>query len=181
MSIVTKKGDLGETFLFSGEKISKSDPRVEAYGTADELGAVLGLARSMIEDKSLSDEVRNLQISLSSLCAELATSNPDNSKWVIRKSTGDVEKMDLRIAELESEIKLPKSFCVAGACKSSAAIEVARTVARRLERKVVALKTSGEKVNDECLTYLNRISDYRFLLARKAEVLEKVPFDTVEK
>ncbi len=183
MGIVTKRGDCGKTSLLSGEGVSKAEARVEAYGTIDELNSAVGLARSFIQEregsglKALSREIQELQLDLFRFASELASLDPSSQEWVEPTDEGHVERIDSRIAELEKSVKLPPSFIIPGACKESATLDVARTVARRLERRVVGLCASGEYANGAGLKYANRISDYLFLLARAVEKEIGITYD----
>ncbi len=180
MSIVTKKGDRRTTRLLSGEEVSKADVRLEAYGTIDELAAQLGLARTFIKDAALAKEIRHLQVGLFRLAAEFAAIDPDQHDWVEATAEEHVIAIEARIRKIEGQIQLPKSFLIPGTCTASAALEVARTVARRLERNAVRLAEEGAYQNPQGLIYINRISDYLFLLARAVEVQSGIPFDANE-
>ncbi len=177
MSIVTKTGDKGRTKLLSGEEVSKAEARLEVAGTVDELCAHLGLARSLVEDAGLAGEVRALAVDLFRVGAELASNSPEKQVWIERTEERHVAKIDSLIAALESGIELPRSFIVPGATAASAALDVARTVARRLERRVAALAEGGGYANPQGVIYLNRVSDYLFLLARAVERRAGIPFD----
>jgi cob(I)alamin adenosyltransferase len=177
MGIVTKQGDQGHTRLFSGEELSKADARVEAYGTLDELGSQLGFARSLIRDEEISRSIRALQLDLFRFATELATTDPAAHDWVEPTEIAHLERLDVAIRSIEGILHLPASFIVPGACEASAAVDVARTIARRFERRLVALAESGVYTNPAGLTYANRISDYLFLLARSVERSMGISFD----
>jgi cob(I)alamin adenosyltransferase len=170
MKIYTKTGDRGETGLFGGGRVSKSHPRVEAYGDIDELNAAIGLARS-IEMMPRIDEVRApVQRDLFSLGALLATPNHDKVKQQLEKARID----DTRVAELEraiddgeTELEPLTAFILPGGTPKSAALHVARTVCRRAERKVISLGSEVD-VPPIVVKYLNRLSDLLFVLARVA-------------
>lgn len=184
MSIVTKKGDRMETTLLSGETVEKSSLRVEAYGTVDELNSHLGLVRANVggmegeNTPTLAREIRELQMELFRFASELACKDPGGQEWVEPTGEGHVELIEGRIAALEAEVKLPPSFIIPGACRASAMMDVARAVARRLERRVVKLAGEGEYDNQHGLVFANRLSDYLFMLARAIEHFTDVPFDT---
>lgn len=169
MSIVTKKGDGGTTKLFSGETVSKSDPLLDVVGTIDELIASLGLARSLSAQKELSSEIRSLEIDLMKLAAGLSKRSAE-----VDVAVSTIEE---RISDLERETRLPRSFLVPGTTPCASAIELSRTVARRLERIIVAAKEAKICESTAACIYMNRLSDYLFLLARHAEKLAGVPFD----
>lgn len=177
MGIVTKRGDKGRTRLLSGEEVSKAERRLEVFGTVDELCSHLGLARSLITDAGLATEVRELTVDLFRIGAELASNAPEKQKWLEPTEARHVEWIDKRIAAIEPTFRLPLSFIVPGATQGSAALDVARTVARRLERCVAALADAGNYANPYGVIYLNRLSDYLFLLARAVEKKMDVPFD----
>ena len=170
MSIVTKTGDKGETFLMYGRRVSKTDPRVEAYGSVDELNAAFGLARALAQDAFVSGQILAAQKDLIVLMGELATVAEDRSRFlkdgfklIVPEMT---ERIGAAIDELEKDKNLyPKDWVIPGGNAASAAIDLARTAARRAERQVVALKD----VNPEIVRYLNRLSDLCWLLARYAE------------
>jgi cob(I)alamin adenosyltransferase len=169
MSIVTKQGDRGKTKLFTGEEVSKDDVRMEAIGTLDELVSSLGFARSIIDDGAIATSIENLQNSLFRVGGELACTDP--STFGIEPTTGKhVEEIEGLIVDLEARVGMPKSFIVPGENKQSAALDVARTVARRLERRVVKASNGGIVVDSNTFVYLNRVSDYIFLLGREVEV-----------
>lgn len=175
MSIVTKKGDAGCTFLLSGEKVEKDASRIEAFGTVDELNSFLGMARSLVDlmegagFQKISREMQELQVELFQLGAELACASHVPQGLVEPVDAERVTAIEARIAALEREVKLPPTFVIPGGTPASAMMDVARTVARRLERRVVALSRAGEYANREGLVYLNRLSDYLFMLARAVE------------
>lgn len=168
MGIVTKKGDKGTTLTLGGEIISKADPSLGAVGTLDELTSALGLARSMCRHETLAQAIYKLQEDLTRIGAELSCG--DNMPSAIEPtSTKQIQELEINITNLESQIKLPASLVIPGSNTSSASLDLARAIARRLEREVVALKKIN---NQKLIVYLNRLSDYLFLLARQAERLE---------
>lgn len=186
MSIVTKTGDKGKTRLLSGEEIAKSDPRIEAMGVIDELNSHIGLARAMTGKLGprcggIAGELEKLQLDLARLTSEIACTDPGSHKWVKPASAADVDEIEKKIQALEKEIELPRSFIMPGACEASAALDIARSVARRLERHVAALAQDGSCRNEQALIYLNRLSDYLFMLARNIERCAGIAFCTGEK
>ena len=167
----SKKGDRGETSLLYGVRTAKCDPRCEAYGTIDEAVSALGLARNFCQPE-VRDIVYSLQEDLFIVGAELATPlerYPDlaTKGKVVKLET--VQRLEDLIDDFEAKVDMPREFIIPGACVSSAALDVARTVIRRAERKAVALKEAGQLVNEEVLKYLNRLSDLVFTLARYQE------------
>jgi cob(I)alamin adenosyltransferase len=168
--IYTKTGDDGTTGLLYGGRVPKDDPATDAYGTTDEAVAVLGLARSLCDDPVLAADLLALQRELFVVGADLAT-NPSSRKKLTPEVSLVTEKMvkrlEARIDALVAERPLPEVFIVPGANPASAALDVARSVIRRAERQVVALKRDPlREVNPEVRRYLNRLSDLVFVLAR---------------
>lgn len=170
MKIYTKTGDKGETGLFGGGRVSKSHPRVDAYGDIDELNAVLGLARSIEMMPRIDEVLVPVQRDLFSIGALLATPNRDKVRQQLEKARID----DARVAELEraiddgeAELEPLTAFILPGGTPKSAALHVARTVCRRAERKVISLGSEVD-VPPIVVRYLNRLSDLLFVLARVA-------------
>jgi cob(I)alamin adenosyltransferase len=163
-----KKGDGGRTSLLYGVRVSKSDSRCEAYGTIDEAVSLLGLARNFCQPK-VRDILCSLQQDLFTLGAEIAAPQERYTDLVAKGKVVKpemVQKLEALIDDFEAKVDMPHSFIIPGACASSAALDVARTVVRRAERRAVALKESGQLANEELLKYLNRLADLIFTLAR---------------
>src|SRR5438270_3739026 len=174
MSIVTKTGDQGETSLMYGRRVPKNDPRVEAYGSVDELTAALGLARAASDDKFVTEQILAVQKDLINVMGELSTLPEDRQRYVKDGFQLTDAKMVNRvggaIVDLEKDKSLyPKDWVIPGATAASAALDLARTICRRAERKVATLKDP----NVEILRYLNRLSDLCWILARVIEALAK--------
>jgi cob(I)alamin adenosyltransferase len=169
--IYTKTGDDGTTGLLFGGRISKADAATEAYGTIDEAVAAIGLARALSEDADLCDELLTIQRELFVVGADLAT-NPDErdrlEPGVSLVTEEMVERLESSIDEHVRAHPLPNAFVVPGANPGSAALDVARAIVRRSERRVVEWRSAGGEVNDAVLRYLNRLSDVLFVLARIA-------------
>lgn len=168
-SIVTKRGDGGETDLLYGGRVSKTDPRTEAGGALDEAVSALGLARALSGEPLVRTVVDELQRALFTLGAELATDAESHEKLAQHFKAVSAEMtqaLEAHIGALEREVDLPPSFIVPGASPASAALDVARSVLRRAERRAVALLERGMLANPEVLRYLNRASDLVFMLAR---------------
>jgi cob(I)alamin adenosyltransferase len=170
MSIVTKTGDAGETSLMYNRRVSKSDPRVNAYGAVDELNAALGLARALSEDSFVREQILAAQKDLIVVMGELATAPADLERYVKDRfkltSTEMVDRVGEVIVELEKDKSLyPKDWVIPGGTASSAGLDLARTTARHAERCVASLQDS----TGEILRYLNRLSDLCWILARYAE------------
>jgi cob(I)alamin adenosyltransferase len=171
MKIYTRKGDEGETSLLYGIRTSKDDLRCEAYGTIDEAVSLLGLAKNFCRPE-VSDIISSLQRELFAIGTELATPREHYAKLEAKGMTAGpnmVRRLEDLIDHYESMIAMPQEFVVPGACVSSATIDVARTVIRRAERRVVGLGKKGNFVGGELLRYLNRLSDLLFVLARYEE------------
>ena len=174
MSIVTKTGDNGETSLMYGRRLSKADPRVDAYGCIDELTAVLGLVRSISTDKFLSDEIFAAQKDLIVVMGELATAPGDRERYVKDgfhvTTTEMVDRITAVISDLEKDKSLyPKDWVIPGGTAVSTALDFARVTCRRAERHIAAFSAGEEDFNREILRYLNRLSDLCWVLARFAE------------
>jgi cob(I)alamin adenosyltransferase len=174
MSIVTKTGDKGETSLMYGHRVSKRDPRVDAYGCVDELTASLGLARSVSTDKFVSDEILAVQKDLIVVMGELATAPSDRGRYVKDgfhiTTSAMVDRITAVINELEKDKSLyPKDWVIPGENRVSATLDFARTTCRRAERHIAVFSTSDAEFNAEILRYLNRLSDLCWVLARYAE------------
>ena len=164
MKIYTKKGDSGETSLFGGERVSKSTERIEAYGNVDELNSLVGLTASYELSEKGTKYLRKVQEQLFVLGADLAT--PPSSKTRIdRISEEDITFLEDAIDELDQDLKPLKNFVLPGGSQPGATLHVARTVCRRAERATVACQEVDE-VSDECLKFLNRLSDFLFVIAR---------------
>ena len=168
-SIVTKRGDGGETDLLYGGRVSKTDPRTEAGGALDEAVSALGLARALSGEPLVRTVVDELQRALFTLGAELATDAESHEKLAQHFKAVSAEMtqaLEAHIGALDAEVELPPSFIVPGASPASAALDVARSVLRRAERRAVELQERSMLANREVLRYLNRASDLVFMLAR---------------
>jgi len=176
MKIYTKTGDKGETGLFGGERVSKNSPRIEAYGTIDELNAFIGLAVTEVKDKSVKELLLKIQNQLFTVGSDLATPDTEKNKKLSVERTPadyfiDAEKaIDFYNAKLDDL----KSFILPGGSKSAALLHVCRTIARRAERAVVALN-STVKIGDNILIFLNRLSDLFFVLSRYENAVTGTP------
>lgn len=167
MKIYTRGGDRGETGLFGGERVSKASPRIEAYGTVDELNSALGVAASQLgEDDGLRAIIERIQNELHIICADLAA--PDLSdEQIPRIGAGHVEELEKLCDKFDEELPELKRFILPGGSAAGAMLHWARTVTRRAERRVVRL-AGQEEINPEVVRYLNRLSDLLFLMARLA-------------
>jgi cob(I)alamin adenosyltransferase len=167
--IYTKAGDDGTTGLLYGGRVSKADPATEAYGTTDEAVAALGLARALSADPGLRKDLLAIQRELFVVGADLATNPEERGKLEpgVSLVTEDmVERLEKLIDELVTAHPLPNAFVVPGANPVSAALDVARSVVRRAERRVVEIGDADAEVNHAVMRYLNRLSDLLFVLAR---------------
>jgi len=173
MSIVTKTGDDGTTALMYGRRVAKSHPRVEAYGTVDELNAALGLVRATANENFIGENLLAIQKDLVGLMGELAVLPDDLPRYVkdgYPVVTPQVTaRLDALVREIEGQGVSFKGWAMPGATMNSAALDVARTVCRRAERCACALKEADEPLNSEIIIYLNRLSDLLWLFARGTE------------
>jgi cob(I)alamin adenosyltransferase len=173
MSIATKTGDSGTTGLMYNRRVSKCHPRVEAYGTVDELNAAIGMARATAEHDFVRDQLLAIQKDLVILMGELATSVDDLPRYVkdgySLVTSNLTTKLDLLIQEIEAQNITYKGWATPGTTVNSAALDLARTIGRRAERRACALHESGQLQNAEIIIYLNRLSDLLWLFARCVE------------
>jgi cob(I)alamin adenosyltransferase len=168
VKIYTRTGDSGETSLFGGQRVSKADPRVVAYGEVDELNAWLGNARSITADTQLGSMLEHLQRDLFAVGSRLADPAHRVAERVAKAAVGasDIERLEKWIDQLEAELPALRRFILAGGGATGAALHVARTVCRRAERSIVAL--GSDAVEPELIVYINRVSDLLFVMARAA-------------
>ena len=170
MKIYTKTGDAGDTGLFGGGRVPKDDPRVEAYGDVDELNAVLGMARAVELMPRIDEVLVPLQRDLFAIGALLATPDRDRMAQHLEKARIDerrVAELEQAIDDAESELEPLRAFVLPGGTPKAAALHVARTVCRRAERIMVALRDQpNETVTDASLKYVNRLSDFLFVAGR---------------
>lgn len=164
MKIYTKKGDSGDTSLFGGDRVSKSNERIEAYGTVDELNSFVGLAASYdLSDKG-TELLRKVQELLFALGADLATPSSAETR-IDRIQESDITFLENAIDELEEDLESLKNFILPGGSQAGATLHVARTICRRAERAAVACHKVDE-ISDTCIKFLNRLSDFFFVIAR---------------
>jgi cob(I)alamin adenosyltransferase len=176
MRIYTKTGDAGETGLFGGGRVSKADLRVEAYGSVDELNAQLGWAETLLRHLPLQEELRAIQSDLLVAGADLATPAGATSVAAARTrrvEPAQIERLEARIDQYDAETAPLAHFILPGGASGAAALHVCRGVCRRAERSVVRL-SHAEAVNPAVLVYLNRLSDFLFVLARWVNAREGV-------
>jgi cob(I)alamin adenosyltransferase len=164
MKIYTRTGDTGETSLFGGARVRKDDARIEAYGTIDELNSFLGVARACWPSSSLDGQFHLVQSDLFDIGAHLAS--PGTSRFA-GPDSARVAALEQSIDAMESELAPLKTFILPGGSLAAANLHVARTICRRAERLVVALRDEDEATKAS-ITYLNRLSDFLFVAARFA-------------
>lgn len=171
MKIYTKTGDKGETSLYGGTRVSKAAARVESYGTLDELNAFIGLAKSEISDEKVLSQLQKIQFDLFTVGSEAATPTDKmflangKSRLDLLISEEEITELELWMDDFDAELEPLKFFILPSGGKAAATIHVCRTVCRRAERSMVFLR-EAEEVRPELIKYLNRLSDYLFVLAR---------------
>ncbi|MGZ5211871.1 MAG: cob(I)yrinic acid a,c-diamide adenosyltransferase [Kaistella sp.] len=171
MKIYTKTGDKGETALYGGTRVSKASARVEAYGTIDELNSFIGFAKTEIKDETVSAQLKKIQFDLFTVGSESATPTDQltlangKSRLSLMISETEIEELEKWMDNFEEELQPLQYFILPGGGKAATALHICRTVCRRAERSLVFLNES-EKVRPELIKYLNRLSDYLFVLAR---------------
>ncbi len=168
--VYTRGGDKGETSLISGERVSKADPRLECYGTVDELNATLGLVNIALESSAAGSHllpiISRVQNELFNLGAELGASDPERRAKLPRVEMRHVEALERDIDGVNDELPALKSFVLPGGGAASAAFHLSRTVCRRAERLVVGLAQAEDIGGDLQIQYLNRLSDALFVWGR---------------
>ena len=171
-SIVTKTGDGGETGLLYGGRVAKTDPRTEAYGAVDEAISTLGAARALVKDRARHAIILRVQSELFTVGAELATDAAEYEtleRHFMVVTADFTSRVEAEIVDLERRVSLPDAFVIPGGTPAGAALDVARAVLRRAERRIVGLQQAGQLRNPEVLRYANRLSDLLFMLARAEE------------
>jgi cob(I)alamin adenosyltransferase len=166
--IYTKTGDSGQTSLFDNTRVSKADPRVDAYGEVDELNAQLGSVCASGVDADLADEIEKIQKELFAVGARLADPRSRIAERVTKAAIEekDITRLERLIDTLEAEVPPLRRFILPGGSSSGALLHQARTVCRRVERRIVAL--GPQAVEPIVIVYLNRLSDLLFVMARAA-------------
>jgi len=175
MPLYTKTGDTGETGLFDGSRVSKSEPRVAAYGDIDELNAVIGLAIACGVGDEVVTVLDAVQRDLFTLGAQLADPRERGSNRGRKTAVAqaDVERLESAIDRFEAQLPPLKRFILPGGDTGGAALHVARAVCRRAERAIVSL--GPDNLSSELLRYVNRLSDLLFVLARVVSHRHAVP------
>jgi cob(I)alamin adenosyltransferase len=172
--IYTRGGDKGQTSLSRGERVAKHDPRVEACGTVDETNSVIGLARAAIDRTIKQDASRRhveemlarIQNDLFDLGADLSTVKAKRGQPALRIVPAQVERLEREIDAMNAELSPLNSFILPGGSEAAAWLHLARTVARRAERRMTQL-ARRQSLNPEAIKYINRLSDHLFVLARR--------------
>ena len=169
--IYTKTGDKGETSLYGGTRVSKAAARVESYGTLDELNAFIGLAKAEISDEKVLSQLQKIQFDLFTVGSEAATPTDKmllangKNRLDLMISEKEITELELWMDDFDAELEPLKFFILPSGGKAAATVHVCRTVCRRAERAMVFLNET-EEVRPELIKYLNRLSDYLFILAR---------------
>jgi cob(I)alamin adenosyltransferase len=174
MSISTKTGDSGQTSLAGGIRVSKSNLRVEAYGTVDELNSTLGFARSICRNAEIRAEVHEIQKKLFGVESALATPPESKKKAAAPLLDEDVDRLTQMVHAIEAMDGILADWSLPGEHTEAAAFDMARTVCRRAERCIVRLMESGAEIQLLALAYINRLSDLLWLFARQIELEAKV-------
>jgi cob(I)alamin adenosyltransferase len=173
MKIYTKTGDKGTTGLFGGGRVSKSSPRISAYGEIDELNALLGIVCAETTHEPIRTTLVQIQSALFTLGAQLASPAKDPKIEVLTSS--EVDGLERQIDVISETLPLLKTFILPGGGKTAGYLHLARTVCRRAERSMVYLADlPGETVDHWLLVYVNRLSDFLFVLARLANQLDGI-------
>ena len=169
--IYTKTGDKGETSLYGGTRVSKAAARVESCGTLDELNAFIGLAKAEISDEKVLSQLQKIQFDLFTVGSEAATPTDKmllangKNRLDLMISEKEITELELWMDDFDAELEPLKFFILPSGGKAAATLHVCRTVCRRAERAMVFLNET-EEVRPELIKYLNRLSDYLFILAR---------------
>ena len=176
MKIYTKTGDKGETGLFGGSRISKNSPRIEAYGTIDELNSFIGLAVTETQDESIKSLLNKIQNQLFTVGTDLSSphSIENSKKNILRVPVEFYEEIEKSIDFFEEKLDVLKNFIIPGGSKSAAILHICRTITRRAERRVIALN-SLEQINQNIVIFLNRLSDLFFVLSRYENKISNLP------
>ncbi len=166
MKIYTRTGDEGTTGLYAGPRISKDHPRIEAYGTVDELNAALGMARAETLPAGVDRLLQSIQNTLFAIGAELATIDSRN-RDIPTIHPAQIQTLEQAIDEHDSQLPPLGNFILPAGSRGTASLHVARAICRRAERRVVTLRNmEGESVSTDVLIYLNRLGDLLFVLSR---------------
>ncbi|MDO5761894.1 MAG: cob(I)yrinic acid a,c-diamide adenosyltransferase [Bacteroidales bacterium] len=171
MKIYTKTGDAGITSLASGERVPKTCCRLQAYGTIDELNSYIGLLLTYQTGTQHEAALLWIQSTLFTVGGYLATDSRHEPRCVVAQD--DIDRIEQQIDLLDSELPPLRAFILPGGCRPAAIAHICRTVCRRAERCILALAEEGVEIDTCLLSYVNRLSDYFFVLARKINKEEK--------
>ncbi len=170
--IYTKSGDKGSTSLYSGQRVSKDSPRVSAYGDIDELNSILGVIRSQTVHDKIAEVIIEIQSTLMSIGAELSSTVPQVDFEVVTSS--NVDFLERQIDVISEKLEKMDSLVLPGGGKTASFLHLARAICRRAERSIVHLNSLSEEVSHWILVYINRLSDFLFVLARLSNQLENI-------
>lgn len=166
MKIYTKGGDKGGTSLLGGTRVSKSDIRIQAYGSVDELNAYIGLLRDLEVHSVLKERLNRIQNELFQIGSELACDKKPEKYNLITIQEAQIQNLEKEIDAMELELEPLKNFILPGGNVIVSHCHIARSISRRVERNIVVL-SENENINSTIIRYMNRLSDYLFVLARK--------------
>jgi len=176
MKIYTKTGDAGKTSLIGGTKVLKSDLRIEAYGTIDELNSYIGVVTDHCNDAHAKNILKEIQDRLFTIGSELACDPQKNTKVPIPDlHESDIELLEKEMDKMDSELPVMKNFILPGGMPAVSFMHVARCICRRAERRCVNLKEHDGAVEPLIIKYLNRLSDYLFMLSRYTGMKNNAP------
>jgi cob(I)alamin adenosyltransferase len=182
--LYTRSGDDGTTALFGGARVRKDHPRVEAYGSVDELNSAIGVAIAVMSDRQLRDELTSIQNELFNIGSELASESAADKASafgaLFTDAAGKIATLERRTDELDADLPPLQTFILPSGSQAGALLHLCRTICRRAERAVVRL-SDAEPVNPDITRYLNRLSDYLFALARYINRSEGQPETTWRK
>jgi len=173
MKIYTKTGDAGETALFGGQRVPKDALRIEAYGTVDELNAFLGQTITQCTSPDIRSRLLRVQGELFQVGADLATPLAVKTSYISRLNAEPIQSLEADIDEWEAILPPLTSFILPGGSQSGAHLHIARTICRRAERRAVSF-ARADAINNNVLIYLNRLSDWLFVLARMVNYRQNI-------
>lgn len=172
--VYTKTGDGGKTSLVGGVRINKTDVRLEAYGTVDELNSFIGLLCTEVKTADILEMLHRIQSNLFNVGTHLATDQSQTPLYESAKlAEGEVETIENEIDKILAELPEKLGFVLPGGSRAGALAHVCRTVCRRAERRALALSEQAA-VGSEIIQYLNRLSDYFFVLAKKLNIIDGI-------
>lgn len=175
MRVYTRSGDQGQTGLIGG-RLAKDHPRIEAYGTVDEVNSLIGMTMSSLEeerDADLLSDLAEVQQNLFDCCSDLATLKPELREYRITEV--QIKELETHIDRYNAQSRDIEYFIIPGGARCSAMLHLCRTTTRRAERRVISLAREAEPVNPAVKKYLNRLSDLFFVMARVGNTRENVP------